>query len=47
VLTGKALFAYDKTLFDDDDAAVDEAMYDERVESDEEESKTEAFPKAK
>jgi hypothetical protein len=42
VLTGKALFAYDATLFQDDDAAVDDDMYEERVESDNEECKEES-----
>ena len=41
ILTGKALFAYDASLFQDDDAAVDDDMYEERVESDAEEAKEE------
>lgn len=35
-MSGKALFTYDPTLFQDDDGAVDEDKYDEREEDDDE-----------
>jgi len=34
VFTGKALFTFNPDLFEDDDAAVDDDMYEERSESD-------------
>ena len=45
VLSGKALFTYDPTLFQDDDGAADDNAYDERSDSDNEESKQEVMPK--
>lgn len=36
VLSGKALFKYDPTLFKDDEDAVDEDIYEEREEDEEE-----------
>ena len=35
-MSGKALFTYDPTLFQDDEGAVDEAMYDEGCDETEE-----------
>lgn len=39
MLSGKALFKYDPTLFRDDEDAADEKIYEEREEEEEEERK--------
>jgi hypothetical protein len=39
VMSGKALFKYDPTLFKDDEQAADEKFYEEIVEEDDEEEK--------
>jgi hypothetical protein len=41
VLSGRALFSYNPTLFTDDDGAADEQTYEERNEDEIEESKEE------
>ena len=45
ILSGKALFTYDPTLFQDDDGAADDNQYEERVDSDIEEETKEEEPK--
>jgi hypothetical protein len=40
IMSGKALFTYDPTLFKDDEDAVDDDLYEDRVESEEEEGTT-------
>lgn len=44
ILSGKALFKYDPTLFKDDEEAADEKVYEEREELEEEEEKKEEEP---
>lgn len=44
IMSGRALFMYDASLFKDDEGAADDDQYEERVESDEEESKEEVVP---